>query len=210
MGVFSRDDLTVFTIPTSNERIQAFKDVIAPKLSALSKGLLDELAVRTGEEFCTNIAVHAKRKRPPPEETWLALGPTPRGYRKEPYFAVALSRNAVHVRVVVAEECPRKGHVGETIVERSPDLARHAQQLGALRSFEEWDFEGLPDPAPAAEALFWSTLGNRIASKKSARLDIGVGWKGAEALRLGKTRIAEAIARLMPLYHLVTFDLWRF
>ncbi|MBN2359639.1 MAG: DUF1054 family protein [Deltaproteobacteria bacterium] len=209
-SLLSRDDLAVFTIPSLDDRLAAIRDRVAPTLADLGRALIDELAVRTGEELHCHAAVHARQKKNPPDETWIALGPTPRQYKKEPYFAVGISRNAVHVRVQISEECPRKVELGQVIVERSPELARHAQHLGALRNFEGWDHEGLPDPAPAAERLFWSTLGNRLVAKKNARFDIGVGWKGAEALRLSKQRIADAIVRLMPLYHFVVFDRWRF
>jgi len=210
ISVLSRDDLAVFTIPSLDARLNAIRDQVAPALAELGRGLIDELAVRTGEELHAHAAIHAKHKKNPPDETWIALGPTPRQYKKEPYFAIGVSRNAVHVRVQINEECPRKVELGEVIVARSPELARHAQHLGALRNFEEWDYEGLPDPAPAAERLFWSTLGNRLIGKKTARFDIGVGWKGAEALRLSKQRVAEAVVKLMPLYHFVAFDRWRF
>ncbi|MFH1809678.1 MAG: DUF1054 family protein [Pseudomonadota bacterium] len=210
MAVFNRDDLAVFSIPEPEARISAIEGRLDPKLQSLGHELIDELAVRTGEELHAALAVHTRKKKTPPDETWLALGPGARNYKKEPFFAVGVSLNAVHVRVQVREECSRKVKIGEVVVERSPELARHAQQLGALRTFEEVSPDGLPDPAPAAEALFWSTLGGRVATKKSARLDIGVGWKGAEALRLTKGRIAEAIVRLMPFYHLMAFDRWRF
>jgi hypothetical protein len=210
MGFLSRDDLAILTIPGRDPRLEAIKERLAPRLIEMGRALVDELAVRTGEELHAHAAVHVRRKKKPPEETWVALGPTTRSYKKEPFFAVAISRNAVHVRVTVTDDCPRKAEIGQVVVDRSEELARHAQQLGALRNFEVWDFEGLPEPAPAAEALFWSTLGNRVLAKKTSRLDIGVGWKGAEALRVGKARLAEAITRLMPFYHLMAFDRWRF
>jgi hypothetical protein len=210
MAVFNRDDLAIFTIADPEARIDAIEERLAPKLQSLGHELIDELAVRTGEELHAALAVHVRKKKTPPVETWLALGPGARNYRKEPFFAIGVSLNAVHVRVQVRDECPRKAKLGQVVVDRSVELARHAQQLGALRTFDEPAPDGLPDPAPAAEALFWSTLGGRVASKRSARLDIGVGWKGAEALRLTKGRIADAIVRLMPFYHLLAFDRWRF
>ena len=210
MEIFSREDLDVFTLPTTLQRLDAIENQLAPKLSALATELIDELAMTTGEDLHAQLLSHTRRKKTPPEETWVALGPAQRNYKNEPFFAVAISNNSVQVRVQVWPECARKPALGQLLVQRAEDLARNTQRLGALREFIEWDHDGLPEPAPAAETLFWSTLGGRVAEKKNARFDLGVGWKGAEALRLDKVAIAEAIAQLMPLYHLLAFELWRF
>lgn len=210
MEIFSREDLDVFILPTTGERLDAIDARLAPKLNKLAAELIDELAMTTGEDLHAQLASHTRRKKTPPDETWVALGPALRNYKKEPFFAIALSNNAVQVRVQVWPDCERKPALGRLLVERAEELARNTQRLGALREFIAWDHEGLPEPAPAAETLFWSTLGGKVAEKKNARLDLGVGWKGAEALRLDVVTIAEAVANLMPLYHLLAFELWRF
>ena len=92
MAVFNRQDLEVFTLPSVEERLAAITDRLAPKLMDLGRELIDELAVRTGEDLHAQLATHARRKKTPPDETWLALGPGARNHKKEPYFAVALSQ----------------------------------------------------------------------------------------------------------------------
>jgi hypothetical protein len=102
---FTEDDLRVFAISGFEERMAAMRSRVRPKLVALGEELAPRLASETGLAFHPHTASHARRRVNPPDETWVALGPSPRGYKRYGHLAAGVGASGPWVRFVVKPEC---------------------------------------------------------------------------------------------------------
>lgn len=164
MAIFSANDLEVFTLPGFDERMQALREQIRPKLHQLGQELAEPLSHRVGEPLYPHVAKHARRSVNPPEETWVAFSPNARGYKKYPYLGVAISRFGIHPRVVAKTES----------VELRPTMAERLEGRSlpsVLGDFWNWDFGAPPEEVRADEA-FWNERLTRMR-RKTGGLELG-------------------------------------
>lgn len=196
---FSAEDFRVFEIEGFQARMEALKGLVRPKLEKLGAELAPALREVTGEEFCPHVAKHQRRTVNPPAETWAALGPSPRGYKRYGYLALAISGGGLHARVVVKSESEARAQMAANF--RSQARRLNGQLKGvALRRYDGWDFNGLPQPVSADKQL-WEGCAAALA-KKTGGIDLGLGWAKKEALKLDFQAVVERLADLMPLYRL--------
>ncbi|MBI3091332.1 MAG: DUF1054 family protein [Candidatus Tectomicrobia bacterium] len=196
---FSAEDFRVFEIEGFEARMEALKGLVRPKLEKLGAELAPALREATGEEFHPHVAKHQRRTVNPPAETWVALGPSPRGYKRYGYLALAISGGGLHARVVVKSEADGRARMAANFRKQAKRLNG---QLGGvtLRRYDGWDLQGLPQPL-GADAQFWEECAAALA-KKTGGIDLGLGWAKREALKLDFQAVVEHLAGLMPLYRL--------
>lgn len=101
---FAAGDFRVFEIPGFAGRMQAIASHVRPKLTALGEALVPGIGRTVGAQVFAHVAKHARRKVNPPDDTWVAFGPDPRGYKKHVHFKVAISRNCVRCLFEVGPE----------------------------------------------------------------------------------------------------------
>jgi uncharacterized protein YktB (UPF0637 family) len=196
---FTREDFEVFGIPTFPERMQGIKERVRPKLTALGEGLQPALNKLAKSAVFPHVARHARRTVNPPPETWVAFGPSARGYKKCGYFGLVVSRGGLHTRIVVKDEAPDRPQMAKVLIDRAAALAKVFAKQTVAR-YDRWDYVGLPELAkPTAD--FWKGVADVLA-KKTGGLDIGVGWPVARALKLTDKQVLEAFASLLPLYEI--------
>jgi uncharacterized protein YktB (UPF0637 family) len=196
---FTREDFEVFGIPTFPERMQGIKERVRPKLTALGEDLQPALKKLARSDVFPHVAKHARRTVNPPPETWVAFGPSARGYKKYGYFGLVVSRGGLHTRIVVKDEAPDRPQMAKVLMDRAAALAKVFAKQTVAR-YDRWDFAGIPEfTKPAAD--FWKEVAETLA-KKTGGLDIGVGWPVARALKLTDKQLLEAFAALLPLYEI--------
>ncbi|MBI3327974.1 MAG: DUF1054 family protein [Nitrospinae bacterium] len=194
---FARDDFEVFGIPTFAERMQALKDHIRPKLIALGAQLQPALNKLAKSEVFPHVAKHARRTVNPPPETWVAFGPSARGYKKCGYLGLVISRGGLHTRIVVKDEADDRPQMANTLLARSNALTKVLGKLELAR-YDRWDFAGLPDLVkPSAD--FWQGVAEAL-TKKTGGLDVGFGWSVDRAVQLTEKHLLAAFEALLPLY----------
>jgi len=196
---FAKDDFEVFGIPTFPERMQAIKERVRPKLTALGERLQPALHDLVRSEVYPHVAKHARRTVNPPPETWVAFGPSARGYKKFGYFGLVASRGGLHTRIVVKDEAENRQHMAKLLMDRASALAKvFAKQ--ELARYDRWDYEGVPELVkPTAE--FWKGVAETLA-KKTGGLDVGCGWPVNRAVKLSEQQMLDAFASLLPLYEI--------
>jgi uncharacterized protein YktB (UPF0637 family) len=196
---FAKDDFEVFGIPTFPERMQAIKERVRPKLTALGERLQPALHDLVRSEVYPHFAKHARRTVNPPPETWVAFGPSARGYKKFGYFGLVASRGGLHTRIVVKDEAENRQHMAKLLMDRASALAKvFAKQ--ELARYDRWDYEGVPELVkPTAE--FWKGVAETLA-KKTGGLDVGCGWPVDRAVELSEQQMLDAFASLLPLYEI--------
>jgi uncharacterized protein YktB (UPF0637 family) len=196
---FSHEDFKVFSIPTFPERMQGIKERVRPKLTALGESLQPALKKLTKSDVFPHVAKHARRTVNPPPETWVAFGPSARGYKKYGYFGLALSRGGLHTRIVVKDEAPDRPQMAKVLVDRSDVLAKVFAEHTVAR-YDRWNYAGIPE-LTIATADFWQEVAEVLA-KKTGGMDVGLGWSVNRAVKLTDKQVLEAFASLLPLYEI--------
>src|ERR1700722_8076347 len=194
---FTPTDFEVFRINGFSARMEKIYERVRPKLTRLGVELAPELSRKLDLEFYAHVAKHVRRTVNPPPETWVAFGPSPRGYKSYGYLALCISGAGLNARAVVKSEADSRAEMARGLKAHSAKLVKDFNGTSIAR-YEKWDFSRLPDPAPAGSGLFSAmaiTLG-----KKTGWVDLGFGWNVRDSLRLDRAEVIEAFHELEPLY----------
>ena len=165
---------------------------VRPKLVRLGDELTPALARRLHMEFFPHVARHARRTVNPPDDTWAALGPNARGYKKDVHFKVAVSRNCVRFLFEVGPEYYAKRDWADGWHREFKDIA------GLLKGNKDLDwFKGEHDEEPAAHVLDFATadlkkLGDDLTRRKDAQLVFGRRVAAAEFVSLKPKQVEKA------------------
>jgi uncharacterized protein YktB (UPF0637 family) len=200
---FHPSDFDVFTIEGLENRMEAIKRVIRPKLELLGQHFAPTLSVATGEEMYYHVAKHARRTVNPPDDTWVAWANDKRGYKKHPHFQVGLWGTHLFVWYAVIYESPYKETISQAM----------KQHLDEILSIIPDDFRWSPDhtqPASTEQAALGRKgvlqLVERLEKVKKAEILCGIHIDRhdpvlADGERLLK-RLEETFAVLTKLYKL--------
>ncbi len=206
---FDDADFEVFAIPGFEERMAAIRAGIQPKLGAIGVELAPRAAAAVGADVFAHGAKHMRRRVNPPGDTWVALGPDRRGYKKHPHFKVAISGACVRVLFEVGpEHAAKQRWRGAWRKSASGALGRSLAKLEGLAWFKN---EHDDDPAAALADLAAAeiaALADPLVEKQDGQLVIGRRIGRAEALapkRKGRPLLDLALATieaLAPAYEL--------
>lgn len=122
---FTQRDFDVFTIPGLENRMEALKEHISPKLEAIASELAPDATAMTGDEMFVHVARHARRKTNPPNDTWAALASNKRGYKKLPHFQIGLWETHVFIWFAVIYESPIKENYADTLQSHKKEIMNH-------------------------------------------------------------------------------------
>jgi uncharacterized protein YktB (UPF0637 family) len=193
-------DFELFRIADFDQRMQQIYGQLRPKLLRLGGELAPELGRKLHMEFFPHVARHARRTVNPPPETWVAFGPSPKGYKRHGYLALCISGGGVHARAVVKSEAEQRSEMARLLGSRAAELTKSFK--GApISCYEKWDFNQLPAVQEANEEL-WQGIAERLKTK-SGGLDAGFGWNVREALKLDRAEVLDAFRELEPLYRIL-------
>jgi hypothetical protein len=196
---FVPNDFDVFKVEGFSARVEKIYAHVRPKLIRLGHDLAPQLTRKLGLEFFPHIASHSRRMAQPPPETWIAFGPSPRGYKRHGYLALCISRAGLHARAVVTSAADCRAEISRGLNARCGQLVKDFDGTRIAR-YERWDCARLPSPRPAEPEMFTAlatTLG-----KKTGWVDLGFGWNVRDALRLDRAEMIEAFRELEPLYRI--------
>lgn len=112
---FTKTDFDVFKIDGLDERMEALKTNIRPKLEELGRYFAPILSAYVGDEMFPHVAKHARRTKNPPNDTWVAFASNPRGYKMLPHFQIGLWETHVFIWFAVIYEAPNKEAFGKTL-----------------------------------------------------------------------------------------------
>ena len=205
-GSFTAADFKVFEIDGFKARMEAIRTRVRPKLEVLGKSLVSDVAHATGAEAFAHVARHARRTVNPPEDTWVALGPDQRGYKKHGHFKVAVSRGCVRYLFEVGPEHAEKERWAAAWRKSAPRLGPVLRRVGGLAWFkDEHDEEPaapLADLGP--EALVH--LADELTRTRDGQIVVGRVVAAAATFRWTEAQHRAAAAStfrtLAPLYRL--------
>ncbi|GEN55460.1 YktB family protein [Halobacillus faecis] len=122
---FTQEDFDVFSIPGLENRMEALRDRISPKLEAVATELSADVTAMTGDEMFVHVAKHARRKTNPPNDTWAALASNKRGYKKLPHFQIGLWETHVFIWFAVIYESPIKQDFAYKLEQNKDEVLGH-------------------------------------------------------------------------------------
>lgn len=108
-------ELDIFTIPSFDERMREIKKRISPALSILGELLIEELIPLTGQNLYSHVAKHARRTVNPPDETWVALSPSKKGYKMHVHLALGVGYYGSFVKCIAKAQSPEKQLLVEAV-----------------------------------------------------------------------------------------------
>jgi hypothetical protein len=87
----------------------------------------------------------------------------------------------------------------EALRREAGNLARKGKPFRKLRHFDGWDYEELPELAPAHSVAFWTELADGLLAGGTG-LDVGVAFSAEEARSLAVGDLLGVFRDLAPLY----------
>jgi uncharacterized protein YktB (UPF0637 family) len=196
---FTPTDFAVFALDDLSARMEKIYEHVRPRLIRLGQELAPELSRKLHMELHSHVAKHIRRTINPPQETWVAFGPSPRAYKRNGYLALCISSAGLHARAVVKSEAAGRPQISSSLKQCGAQLAKDFDGTRIAR-YDQWDFERLPAPVRAEPELFAGLA--EILSKKTGSIDLGFGWNVRESLRLDRAEMIEAFHELAPLYRI--------
>jgi hypothetical protein len=198
-------EFALFRIVDPDQRADALENKLSPALERIGSALVGGLSRVAGAALVAQPGKVAKRKGVAPEEAFVAFSAGDKGYRSVPYLALAMTRAQLHARVAVRPSADRGGSMRRTLEREAGNLARRGKPFRKLRNYADWDFEELPELAPAHSAAFWMELAGGLAPERngSGGIDVGVAWPLEEARSLSIGDVLGTFRDLAPLYKLL-------
>ncbi|KGP72282.1 YktB family protein [Pontibacillus yanchengensis] len=122
---FTQDDFNVFTISGLEQRMEALKSNVSPKLEIAAQELAPYITSITGDEMFVHVAKHARRTTNPPNDTWAALANSKKGYKKLPHFQIGLWESHVFIWFAVIYESPIKQDFAKVLKQNLKQVREH-------------------------------------------------------------------------------------
>ncbi|WP_431809899.1 YktB family protein [Brevibacillus agri] len=168
---FRQEDFDVFAVDGLDQRMDAIKTVIRPKLEALGHHFAPILSAATGDEMFYHVAKHARRTVNPPADTWVAWANDKRGYKKHPHFQIGLWQTHLFVWYAVIYEAPAKAQISQSFSEHLDEI------MTLVPEYFHWSPDHTaPDSTSQAELgkAGVKKLVDRLAQVKKAELLCGL------------------------------------
>ncbi len=196
---FGPSDFALFEIDDPDERGTALETTLLPKLLDLGASCLAGLSRVAGHDLHLHpVRIH-RRRETAPREVLVAFSENPRGFRGLPFLGVAVTRDHLHARVGVRGDSPRREAMQHALAHEAHSLARKGKPFRRLRQFLDWNFEELPEFAPAHMCAFWLEVAEELAPGKPG-LDLGICWTCDEARSVSLGDVLGVFRDLAPLY----------
>ncbi len=122
---FHDKDFDVFNIQGLDERMEALRANLSPKLEQIAQTLAPTVTALTGDEMFVHVAKHARRTKNPPNDTWSALANNKRGYKQHPHFQVGLWETHLFVWFAIIYENPIKADYAKVLRKHMKEIKAH-------------------------------------------------------------------------------------
>jgi len=199
---FGPADFELLEIDDPDERAAAIEHELQPKLRRIAADCLPGLARIAGKTLHAHDGKPPRRKGQPPEEAIVLFCDSDKVWRGLPFLAVVITREHLHARVGVKGESARRSRMCEALAREAGNLSRKGKPFRKLRAFTDWNYEDLPELAPAHSVAFWQEMSEEVAPGRPG-LDLGVALTREEARSLSLGDLLGVFRDLAPLYKLL-------
>nr|WP_295974692.1 DUF1054 domain-containing protein [uncultured Bacillus sp.] len=200
---FTELDFDVFLIDGLEQRMDALKTHIRPKLEALGAFFAPTLSSMTGEEIYAHVAKHARRTINPPNDTWVAFANNSRGYKMLPHFQIGMWETHLFIWFAIIYEAPHKSTIGKNLEFQVQKIHRDIPQDFV------WSVDHMKPETQKQEQLTEKDLTNmfvRLQTIKKAEILCGYQIPKQQAIDMPESKFLEhtqfVFETLLPLYKL--------
>ncbi|WLR53637.1 DUF1054 domain-containing protein [Mesobacillus subterraneus] len=198
---FEQADFDVFKIDGLDERMEALKSQIRPKLEDLGQHFAPTLSSIAGDEMHYHVAKHARRTKNPPKDTWVAFASNPRGYKMLPHFQIGLWESHVFIWFAVIYEAPDKESIGKKLEENINSIYNRTPK-DFYWSIDHMKPEATIHSELSKEELL--SMFKRLQTVKKAEILCGLNITREEAVKLSGdemlSKIEFVFKEILPLY----------
>jgi uncharacterized protein YktB (UPF0637 family) len=198
---FTNDDFDVFKIDGLDDRMEALKSTIRPKLEELGLHFAPSLSALSGDEMFPHVAKHARRTKNPPNDTWVAFASNARGYKMLPHFQVGLWETHVFIWFAVIYEAPNKEAIGKAFEDSLDKLYKEIPK-DYVWSGDHTKPSALPHNQLSKDEL--KSMFVRLQTVKKAEILCGFHIPREEAVSMSPDQFIEkadsVFRNLLPLY----------
>lgn len=200
---FTKEDFNVFSIEGFEERMEALKSKVRPKLEILGNHFAPTLTTITGDEIFSHVAKHARRSVNPPKDSWVAFSSNARGYKMLPHFQIGMWETHLFIWYAVIYEAPQKADIAK----------KFEKKITSIQKQIPTDFVWSGDHMKP-DAIKQSELGKKglvelfqkVQTVKKAELLCGFHISKEDAINKAPQELIETIDQtfrtLIPLYKL--------
>ena len=196
------EQFALFGIADRHACARALEGELQRALMRIGGELAAGLSRVVGGTLTTEPGRLARRRDAPPGEVVVAFAAGPAAPRSGPRLELAVSRQHLHARVEARASADRDGAMQRALQREAVNLARRGKPFRRLRSYEGWDFEHLPELAPAHTPDFWSELAADLGAERGG-LSVGIPWTAEEARCLAVGDVLGTFRDVAPLYKLL-------
>jgi len=196
---FSDDQFSVFERAGFSERMTGIRSLIRPGLLALGEVLAPLLSARAGHPLYPHVALHARRRVNPPDDTWVAFSRASRGYKAYAHFEVGISAESLFFGLVLKDESSDRGILGRKIIENPEEMMKIAARL------KGYIIDELPGVAANHATLEqYEKLANALVKRKTSTFHCCRTLAGADRRAADPSAVIKLaqdyIKPLLPLY----------
>lgn len=200
---FTDADYDVFDIPTFADRMAAIRSQVRPKLLELGEEVAEILRPTFGPELYPHVASHMRRRVNPPPDTWVAFGPSRKGYKAYPHLSIGIGATGPYVEFIVMEESSHKSVLAANLKRNADTLAGWVNGLDGmtLHLDHHAPTEGVPAAEVTPESL--SRMADEVVRLKKNEFMIARPFLRADPQVRGRELIPTAVrlfGQLQPFY----------
>src|SRR5882672_756265 len=203
---FVAGDFKVFDVKGFKPRMDEIRARVRPKLDAFGGSLAPTISRSVAAEVFPHVARHARRTVNPPDDTWVAFGPDPRGYKKHCHFKVAVSRGYVRFLFEVGPEHAEKKRWAAAWKRNAPRLGPVLRRVKGLAWFKNEHDEEAASPLADLSPERLAELADELTRTRDGQLVLGRVVPSDQAARWTEAQYRdsalETFRALAPLYRL--------
>ncbi|WP_117169836.1 YktB family protein [Paraliobacillus sediminis] len=193
---FEQKDFDAFQLDGLENRMEAIQQRIQPKFEIIGTELATHLSATLGNEMFLHIARHARRSVNPPNDTWLAVAHSKRGYKMVPHFQVGLFDDHIFIWLAFIYELPHKEKIAKQFLNQLDELQELPKDFVV-------SLDHMKKDAFSIEELTENNL-ERFRDVKKAEFLIGRHITSAQAVDMDGDalikHIKETIDTMVPFY----------
>ncbi len=201
---FEPVDFAIMGIEGFAERMQAIRERLRPKLEAIGQAFAPRFSAEVGEALYPHVAMHARRRVHPPDDTWVAFSPSPRSYKSFAHYAVGATVKGPYVHLVLKDEAAReRAALGRALADSS---ALKLRRLSPMVSWHNVPGHDAPVVGPAMRPEDFERLAAALRERKAFTMAVGRSWPARMHMIQDPEDFEEAavdvVRELLPIYRL--------
>ena len=205
-SAFVTNDFKIFDVQGFKPRMTEIRARLRPKLDAFGGSLAPAVGRSIGADVFAHVAKHARRTVNPPDDTWVALGPDARGYKKHPHFKIAVSRSCVRFLFEIGPEHAEKRRWAAAWAKSAPKVGPVLRRVKHLAWFKNEHDEEPSAPLVDLTPEKLGELADELTRTRDGQLVVGRVVSADEAARWTEAQYRaaalETFRALAPLYRL--------